>query len=247
MRTLVVIPTYQEAENIEAMCHRVRDVVPDAEVLVVDDDSPDGTGDLAEKVGIDRGRISVLRRPVKDGLGNAYRAGLGKGLDDGYEVLVQMDADFSHDPADLTRLLARLADGADVVIGSRYVAGGSIPHWPAHRRALSRYGNRYASWLLRLGIHDATSGFRAYRAEALRTIRFDTTRANHYTFQTELSYRLAGNRLQVAEVPIAFTDRVRGLSKMPAATIAESMGMVTWWGLRDRATGLARHRPGPAR
>jgi len=176
----------------------------------------------------------VLRRPVKDGLGNAYRAGLQKGLDDGYEVLVQMDADFSHDPGDLPRLLAAVEAGADVAIGSRYVEGGSIPHWPAHRRALSRYGNKYASWMLKLGIHDATSGFRAYRAITLRAIEFNNTQANHYTFQTELSYRLARWGGKVTEVPIAFTDRVRGTSKMPAQTIAESMGMVTWWGIRDR-------------
>ncbi len=238
MRTLVVIPTYQEAENITSMCNRVRDVLPDADVLVVDDNSPDGTADLAAKVGAERGQIEVLRRPCKDGLGNAYRAGLGQGLHDGYDVLVQIDADFSHDPADLPRLLAAVDDGADVAIGSRYVEGGSIPHWPAHRRALSRYGNRYASALLRLGIHDATSGFRAYRAGTLRAIAFEETRANHYTFQTELSYRLARWGGKVVEVPIAFTDRVRGTSKMPARTIAESMGMVTWWGLRDRAKAL---------
>lgn len=244
MRTLVVVPTYQEAENIEQMANRVRDVVPDADLLVVDDNSPDGTGDLAEKVGIERGQISVLRRPNKDGLGNAYRAGLAQGLADGYEVLIQMDADFSHDPQDLTRLLAAIEDGADVAIGSRYVKGGSIPHWPAYRRALSRYGNQYVVLMLRLGIHDATSGFRAYRAGALRAIRFDTTQANHYTFQTELSYRLARWGGKVVEMPIAFTDRVRGTSKMPAATIVESMGMVTWWGIRDRTRRLlGRPRP----
>lgn len=246
MRVLVVIPTYQEAENITAMCNRVRDVLPDADILVVDDNSPDGTADFAEKVDAERGQIQVLRRPVKDGLGNAYRAGLGQGLRDGYDVLMQMDADFSHSPEDLPRMLAAIEDGADAAIGSRYVKGGSIPHWPAHRRALSRYGNWYASKLLGLGIRDATSGFRSYRAGTLRAIEFDSTRANHYTFQTELSYRLARWGGKVVEVPIAFTDRVRGTSKMPARTIAESMGMVTWWGVRDRVRRLLqrRNRPG---
>ncbi len=242
MRTLVVVPTYQEADNIEALLRRVREALPSADVLVVDDNSPDGTADRAEALGADLGQVKVLRRPVKDGLGNAYRAGLGTGLDEGYDALVQIDADFSHDPAVLPELLARLEDGADVAIGSRYVAGGSIPNWPAYRRALSRYGNRYAVALLGLDVRDATAGFRAYRADLLRAIEVTGTRANGYGFLLELSHRgvLCGAR--AAEVPITFTDRVRGTSKMSVRTMVESMALVTWWGLRARARRLGRGR-----
>lgn len=234
MRTLVVVPTYNEAGNVEELLRQVRATVPAADILVVDDNSPDGTADLAEEVGADLGQVKVLRRPVKDGLGNAYRAGLSHGLDEGYEALVQMDADFSHDPAVLPELLARLGDGADVAIGSRYVPGGSIPHWPALRRALSRYGNRYAVALLGLDVHDATAGFRAYRADLLREIRVGTTRANGYGFLMELAHRTAQRGATAAEVPITFTDRVRGTSKMSVRIMVESMALVTWWGARDR-------------
>ncbi len=234
MRTLVVVPTYNEAGNIEALLRQVRDTVPSADILVVDDNSPDGTADLAEAVGADAGQVKVLRRPVKDGLGNAYRAGLSHGLDEGYQALVQMDADFSHDPAVLPELLARLADGADVAIGSRYVPGGSIPHWPPLRRALSRYGNRYAVALLGLDVRDATAGFRAYRADLLREIRVGTTRANGYGFLMELAHRTAQRGATAAEVPITFTDRVRGTSKMSVRIMVESMALVTLWGARDR-------------
>ncbi|CAN5506772.1 polyprenol monophosphomannose synthase [soil metagenome] len=240
MRALVVIPTYQEAENIADLVDAVRDVVPHADVLVADDNSPDGTAELAEKVGLARGGVRVLNRPAKLGLGAAYRAGFAQGLAEGYDTLVQIDADFSHDPAVVPTLLARIADGADVAIGSRYVPGGSIPHWPPHRRALSRYGNRYAAALLELGVRDATSGFRAYRAETLRAIRYDTTRANGYGFQIELAYRAARWGGRIDEVPIAFTDRVRGTSKMSGRIIVESMALVTWWGLRARAGDLVR-------
>ncbi len=234
MRTLVVVPTYDEADNIEAMLRRLRTTVPDADILVVDDNSPDGTADRAEAMGADLGQVKVLRRPAKDGLGNAYRAGLTAGLDDGYEALVQIDADFSHDPGVVPELLARLDDGADVVIGSRYVAGGSIPNWPAYRRALSRYGNRYAVALLGLDVRDATAGFRAYRADLLRTIRVGDTRANGYGFLLELSHRGVRCGARAAEVPITFTDRVRGTSKMSVRTMVESMALVTWWGVRAR-------------
>ncbi len=240
MRTLLVLPTYLQGENIEAFLVAVRDAVPDADILVADDASPDGTAELAEKVGIERGGITVLRRPSKDGLGAAYRDAFARGLAEGYEVLVQIDADFSHDPAVLPELLARVEGGAQVAIGSRYVPGGSVPHWPVHRRALSRYANRYASALLHIGVRDATAGFRAYRAEALRGIAFDTTRANGYGFQIELAYRASRWGGPIVEVPIAFTDRVRGTSKMSWRIIGESMALVTWWGLRARVAGLAR-------
>ncbi|MGH9031297.1 MAG: glycosyltransferase, partial [Acidimicrobiia bacterium] len=161
-RVLVVTPTYIEAENIEEFLRRARAAVPDADVLVVDDNSPDGTADIAERVGAELGRVEVLRRPRKAGLGTAYRAGFTVGIERGYDLLVQIDADLSHDPAALPTLLRELDQGADLAIGSRYVAGGSIPHWPWFRRALSRYGNRYASFVLGTGIADGTSGYRAY-------------------------------------------------------------------------------------
>jgi dolichol-phosphate mannosyltransferase len=240
VRTLVITPTYVEAENIEAFLQRTRAVVPDADILVVDDNSPDGTAELAEKAGAELGRIDVLRRPSKTGLGSAYRAGFTIGLEKGYDVLVQMDADLSHDAAVLPTLLGALESGADLVIGSRYVPGGEVPHWPWFRRALSRYGNRYGAVVLGSGVKDATSGYRAYRAETLRAIDYSTTRSKGYGFQMETAYRvyLWGGR--IAEVPIVFTDRVRGYSKMTWGIFAEELLLVTWWGIRDRARGLGR-------
>lgn len=242
MRILVVVPTYDEADNIVGMLRRVRGSVPSADILVVDDNSPDGTADLVEAVCAELGQIKVLRRAEKDGLGNAYRAGLAYGLDEDYDILVQIDADFSHDPAMLPVLLARLAEGADVVIGSRYVEGGSIPHWPAYRRALSRVGNLYAVAILGLDVRDATSGFRAYRADLLRVIRVGMTRANGYGFLMELAHRSQRCGARTAEVPITFTDRERGTSKMSVRIMAESMLLVTWWGARDRCRSLFGRR-----
>ena len=241
-RTLVVVPTYLEAPNIELFLETVRKVVPEADILVVDDSSPDGTADMAEARGAELGQVTVLRRPAKDGLGNAYRAGFGRGLDEGYDRLVQLDADFSHDPAMIPKLLERLDDGAGVAIGSRYVAGGSTPHWPTHRKLLSKWGNSYATWLLGIDIHDATAGFRAYRAEVLDAIDFRKTIANGYAFQMELAYRLAAWGGRIDEVPIAFTDRVRGESKMSGKIMAESMLLVTRWGIRDRVRSLKSRR-----
>jgi dolichol-phosphate mannosyltransferase len=233
VRVLVVVPTFQEVENIEELLRRVRESVPAADVLVVDDGSPDGTADVALKIGEEIGQIDILRRTRKEGLGAAYRAGFAQGLDRGYDVLVQMDADLSHDPGALPSLLAPL-DHADLVVGSRYVAGGSIPHWPARRRALSRYGNRYATAVLGLGIRDATSGFRAYKADTLRVIGVENTTATGYGFQVELAYRAVQRGCTVVEVPIVFVDRVRGNSKMSSRIIAEAMWGVTVWGFNGR-------------
>jgi dolichol-phosphate mannosyltransferase len=233
VRVLVVVPTYQEVENIEEMLRRVRKAVPLADVLVVDDASPDGTAEIAAKVGEELGGVEILHRESKGGLGPAYRAGFGRGLEQGYDVLVQMDADLSHDPAAIPSLLDAL-ESADLAVGSRYVTGGSIPHWPARRRALSRYGNRYATAILGLGIRDATSGFRAYKAETLRIIDVEHTTATGYGFQVELAYRAARRGCKLVEVPIVFVDRVRGLSKMSSRIIAEAMWSVTVWGVRDR-------------
>jgi dolichol-phosphate mannosyltransferase len=245
-RTLVVAPTYIEAPNIELFLETVRRVAPEADILVVDDNSPDGTADLAEAKGSEIGRVEVLRRPTKDGLGNAYRAGFGWGLDHGYARLVQIDVDFSHDPAIIPALLARLDDGAGVSIGSRYVQGGSTPHWPLHRRLLSKWGNAYATWLLGIHIHDATAGFRAYRADVLDEIDFRDTIANGYAFQMEVAYRLAAWGGRIDEVPIAFTDRVRGESKMSGRIMAESMILVTRWGVRDRFRALTNRSAAPS-
>jgi dolichol-phosphate mannosyltransferase len=235
VRALVVVPTYLEAENIEEFLRRTRAAVPDADVLVVDDNSPDGTADLAQRVGAELGSVDVLRRPAKRGLGSAYRAGFRIGIDRGYDLLAQIDADLSHDPAALRALLAAVDDGADLAIGSRYVPGGAIPHWPPLRRAMSRYGNRYAAALLRYRVKDSTSGYRVFRAATLEAVEFGATKANGYLFQIELAYRthLWGGR--ITEVPITFTDRVRGHSKMSWRVVAEEMTWVTWWGVRDRA------------
>lgn len=244
MRTLVVVPTYNEAENIEQFVRAVRKAAPAVDLLVVDDSSPDGSADIAEQVGEDIGQIQVLRRGQKDGLGNAYRQGFSVAIDAGYEVLVTIDADFSFDPAAIPLLLEAVEAGADLAVGSRYVPGGSTPDWPAHRRWLSRYGNSYSGWILGLKMRDATSGFRAYRATLLQEVAFETTAANGYAFMTELGYRISTANASVVEVPIAFSDRRRGTSKMSTTIIVESMARVTWWGLKLRLNRLrGRRRP----
>jgi dolichol-phosphate mannosyltransferase len=243
MRTLVVIPTYLEAENVADVLRRVRAAAPNVDILVVDDNSADGTADLARAVAEELGQVDVLVRPDKGGLGVAYRAGFELGFERGYDVLVQMDADLSHDPAKLPELLAEIENGADVAIGSRYVAGGSTPQWPKQRRMLSRIGNFYASRMLGLKVNDATAGFRAYRGSLLARLEADSTRATGYGFQVELIYRAHRLGAVVREVPITFNDRVRGVSKMSWHIIGEAMSLVTWWGVRDR---VADRLPGRA-
>ena len=234
MRTLVVLPTYQEADNVVAVLTRLRTAVPDATVLVVDDASPDGTADLAEELGRELGGIEVLRRPGKDGLGSAYRAGFAHGLANGFEVMVEIDADGSHDPGALPTLLAAVEGGADLAIGSRYVPGGSIPDWPPVRRFISVAGNRYAAALLRIDVKDATAGFRAYRADMLRRLDLPAIRADGYGFQVEMVYRIHRLGGEIVEVPITFTDRVEGVSKMSGRIVLEALVLVTLWGVRDR-------------
>ena len=236
MRTLVVLPTYQEAENIAEVLHRLHAAAPSVDVLVVDDSSPDGTAAMAKAVGHELGNVDVLVRPAKSGLGSAYRAGFAEGLARGYDVLVEMDSDLSHDPGSLPFLLRAVSEGADLAVGSRYVPGGAIPHWPLHRRVLSRWGNRYADMLLDLSVNDATSGFRAYRADTLRRIDLSSVSADGYGFQIEMAYRVAADGGQIVEIPIDFVDRERGTSKMSFKIIAEALGLVTWWGVRDRVT-----------
>jgi dolichol-phosphate mannosyltransferase len=234
MRTLIVLPTYQEAANVAAVLRRVRAATPAACVLVVDDGSPDGTADLAAAVASELGGIELIRRESKMGLGTAYRAGFQWGLDRDFEIIVEMDADLSHDPADLARLLAAVEDGADLALGSRYIAGGSIPSWSVYRRTLSKQGNRYAAMMLRLPVADATSGFRAYRAAMLAELDLRTVMADGYGFQIELVHRVARRGGRIVEVPIRFTERVRGRSKMSGRIVAEALFLVTWWGVHDR-------------
>jgi dolichol-phosphate mannosyltransferase len=234
VRPLIVTPTYQEAGNIAEFLSRARAAVPDADILVVDDNSPDHTADIAAKVGAELGNIDVLRRPAKLGLGEAYRDAFAVGIERGYDVLVQIDADLSHDPAALPAMFAELDRGADTVIGSRYVPGGSIPHWPWPRRALSKWGNRYTGFVLGMPVDDATSGFRAYRTEILEAVDYRRTRAKSYGFQIELAYRVWRFGGRIVQVPIVFTDRVRGRSKLTLGSAAEELTLVTYWGFRDR-------------
>ena len=239
-----MIPTYNEAENIEVVLTRVRAAVPEAAVLVVDDNSPDGTAELAEECGSRVGQVEVLRRPGKAGLGAAYRAGFAHGIDAGHLALVEMDADLSHNPDDLGRLLAQLVDGADLAIGSRWIPGGATPEWPMRRRLLSKWANRYAGVALGIPVKDMTAGYRAYRADILGDVGFESTHADGYAFQVEMTYAThrAGGR--IVEVPISFSDRERGTSKMSGRIVAEAMLLVTWWGFRDR---VLRRRPRPPR
>ena len=240
MHTLIVLPTFNEADNIVEVLQKLRAVVPEASVLVVDDSSPDGTADLVEEIAEEIGDVSVMRRPAKSGLGSAYRDGFRHGLAAGYDVMVEMDSDLSHDPAALPSLLAAAADGAALALGSRYIPGGSIPDWSWHRRALSRWGNRYAAAVLGIDVNDATSGYRAYRAEALAGIDFHTVQADGYGFQVEMAYRVLASGGRIVEVPISFTDRVRGESKMSSRIVVEALVLVTWWAIRDRILRIRR-------
>ncbi len=243
MHVLVVMPTYNERENVAAVLQAVRASVPSADILVVDDNSPDGTAKIVNETGESLGRIDLLQRPGKQGLGSAYRQGFSLALDRGYDVIVSMDVDFSHDPALLPEMLRLIDAGADAVIGSRYVPGGATVDWPVHRRVLSRWGNRYTSLVLGLQIRDCTSGYRAYRADALAEIDPSSTTAEGYAFLTELVRRLVRSGRRVMETPIVFTDRRYGTSKMSSRIVAESMLLVTSWGARDILNRLRRRRP----
>jgi len=232
-RVAVIIPTYNERENLDSIAARVRTAVPEADVLVVDDNSPDGTGELADKLSAGDEQIHVLHRPGKGGLGAAYIAGFRWALKHGYGVMVEMDADGSHQPEDLPKLLAALAH-ADAVIGSRWVPGGTVRNWPKSREALSRGANTYARLMLQLPIRDATAGFRAYRADTLRTIDLDSVQSQGYCFQIDLTLRAVNAGLTVTEVPITFVDRTRGASKMSRAVMAEAFWRVAQWGITGR-------------
>ncbi|HWL44626.1 MAG TPA: polyprenol monophosphomannose synthase [Ilumatobacter sp.] len=255
MRAVIVLPTYNERENITTFLRAVREVPLGADdvldVLIVDDSSPDGTADVARQAAAEfdaapdhnRGTTAVLVRPGKQGLGSAYRQGFAQVLDDAaYEVVISMDADLSHDPQVIPTMLAALAEGADLVVGSRYVRGGGTTDWPVRRQLLSKWGNTYTRLVLGLDTHDCTSGYRAYRAPALAAVEPASTAAEGYAFLTELVRRLTRQGYKVVETPIVFRDRTAGRSKMSGRIIAESMLLVTRWGLRDLFTGRRRGR-----
>jgi len=242
MKVWVTVPTLDEVENIDALVHRIRAAVDDAHILIVDDASADGTADKAEALGAELGGIEVLRRPRKMGLGSAYRAGHAIGIARGYDVMIQIDADLSHDPAALPTLLAAVEHGADLAIGSRYVPGGAVPNWPKRRLWLSVWGNRYAAFVLGIPVRDSTAGYRAYRASILRAMDIESTHSTGYAFQIEMTYRAHNAGGRIDEVPIAFTDRVRGTSKMSGRIVVEAMTLVTLWGLRDRVLRRGRRR-----
>ena len=242
-RVLVIVPTYNEAENIGPILDRLQASVPTAHALVVDDGSPDGTGELAEARAAGDDRVHVLHRASKAGLGPAYVAGFRWARERGYDVLVEMDADGSHAPEQLPQLLAALED-ADLVLGSRYVPGGRVADWPAHRLLLSRAGNRYTRWALRLPLNDATGGYRAARAELIDELPFDDVASQGYCFQVDWAWRAVRAGARVTEVPITFTEREFGRSKMSGSIVAEALVRVSVWGLRDR---LADRLPGRVR
>ncbi len=230
-----MLPTYNEAENIVEVLERIAEAVPAADVLVVDDGSPDGTADIAERWGEQNGgHVTLLRRGAKAGLGSAYRAGFAYGIAHGYDSLIEMDSDLQHDPAALPSLISAVEAGADLAIGSRYVPGGHIPDWPKHREWLSRGGNRYAAVVLRLQVRDATAGFRCYRAPTLARIDLERITADGYGFQIEMAYNVARLGGRIVEVPITFNDRERGTSKMSSRIVVEALLLVTWWAIRDR-------------
>jgi len=244
VRATVVIPTYNEIENIERVIREVLLAAPDVQILVVDDGSPDGTADRAEALGVELGHVTVLRRAEKNGLGNAYRAGLRRAIDDGAEICVQMDADLSHDPAVLPALLSNVEHGADLCIGSRYVPGGRVVNWPRRRQWLSRWGNRYAAGVLGLAVNDATAGYRAYSAAALERMEFETVGADGYGFQVEMTHRLVCRRGRIVEFPITFTDRTAGTSKLSGGIVGEAFGLVLRLWARDFGGRHRRRREG---
>lgn len=225
MKSIVVIPTFNEAENILGVVSRIKEALPEIEILIVDDGSPDGTADLVE------GRAHLLRRKTKTGLGRAYLAGFAWALEQGYEVVCQMDADGSHQPEELPQLLSAIS-GADLVIGSRWVSGGEVRNWPLKREAISRAGNLYVRALLGMKIKDATSGFRVYRSSLLSRLDLATVQSKGYAFQVDLTYRAHRVGARITEQPITFVERELGDSKMQGAIIAEALIRTTRWGLR---------------
>lgn len=232
-RILVIIPTYNEAENITPIVSRVRAAVPDADILVADDNSPDGTGKIADEIAAGDSQVQVLHRKGKEGLGAAYLAGFRWGTERGYGVLVEMDADGSHQPEELPRLLTALK-GADLVLGSRWVPGGRVVNWPKSREMISRGGSTYSRLLLGLRTRDVTGGYRAFRAETLDGIGLDQVASQGYCFQVDLARRAVEAGYHVVEVPITFVDREIGDSKMSRDILVEALWRVTSWGVTSR-------------
>ena len=228
----VVIPTYNEAQNLEQVVKAVR--VHGYRVVVVDDNSPDGTGDLADDLAAADNEVCVVHRPSKEGLGPAYAEGFAKAHGTGAAIICEMDADLSHDPGALPALIEAVSAGAGLAIGSRYVPGGSVPGWALSRRLISRGGNWYARFMLKTPIRDMTSGFRAYRSRALQTLQAATCEASGYGFQVEMARRAHESGIRVVEVPITFRDRLRGDSKMSWQIALEAMRLVTLWGIKKR-------------
>lgn len=237
-RVVVLIPTYNERENLPLIAARIRAAVPECDVLVLEDNSPDGTGEVADRLAAEDPKIQVLHRAGKEGLGKAYLAGFEWALERGYDAVVEIDADGSHRPEHLPALLAA-AENADVVIGSRWVPGGSVVNWPAHRKALSVYGNLYISVLLGMPVRDATAGFRVYRTEALRAMGLERVESHGYCFQTDLTWKAVRAGLTVVEVPISFVEREVGYSKMDKDVFSEALVKVAQWGTRHRAQQVA--------
>lgn len=245
MRAVAIVPTYNEADNIEALCRSIRAHAPAIGILVVDDSSPDGTADLAQRLAGEIGDLAVLRRPEKSGLGAAYRAGMRAAIDGGAEICVQIDADLSHDPAEIPALVSAVEHGVDLAVGSRYVPGGLTENWPRKRKWLSRWGNRYASGVLGLAINDATAGYRAYLSDALENkMDFESVRAEGYGFQVEMTHRLVRAGGKIVEIPITFRDRTAGTSKMSQGIVQEALIMVLRLWLKDRRGRRQRRRHG---
>jgi len=238
---LVMVPPFNERDNVGEVLRRLLRSAPGAHTLVIDDGSSDGTAEIVAQLARDHPEVSMLEREQKLGLGTAYLTGFRWGLERGYTTLVEMDADLSHDPAELPALVSAIEHGADLAIGSRYVPGAAIQNWSWRRRFLSRWGNRYAAGVLGLAINDATSGFRAFRADTLGRIRLERGRADGYGFQIEMTYRLVRRNARIVELPIVFTDRERGSSKMSPRIVGEAFLLVTAWGVRDLL--LLRRRP----
>lgn len=241
---LVIVPTFNERATIEEVVEKLFAAASDrVHLLVVDDNSPDGTGEIAGRIAAGRSDIHLLERPRKLGLGSAYIDGFKWALDRGYEGVVEMDADLSHNPADAPRLLDALAN-ADLAIGSRYVDGGSVENWGRFRRALSRAANLYAGVALRLPVRDSTAGFRAYRAATLHTVDLDSVRSEGYGFQIEMTRRVNQSGGRIVEIPITFVERAAGRSKMSGRIVAEAFFRVAQWGIQDRWRRFRSRRPG---
>lgn len=236
--TVVIIPTFNERDALPVTLARLRAAVPAADVLVVDDGSPDGTGDIADRFAAADDAVHVLHRAGKQGLGQAYVAGFGWALERGYDVVVEMDADGSHRAQDLPRLLAAIHD-ADLVLGSRWVAGGAVVNWPWYRQLLSRGGNTYTRVLLGLPLGDATGGFRAYRAPMLERLQYESVSSHGYCFQVDMAWRVLRAGGRVVEVPITFVEREQGTSKMSREIVIEALARITAWGIEHRGRQVA--------